>query len=581
MDKDKSLLNIEANFHDSIKPELDRRVQLVASSVIGSFLSGDDPRTISFRHVINRVMVLTQMPMCFVLFKKESGILIEGVTFSHSSRNKAEVRKCIDAVSKDDSERDLFRLFGLDFYLLIISVGKQKGDYLFETLHPLPEIQSGEEYIPKTARELAAYQLKRIFEVNQYASYGAYFKEKLLQPCLDDAWNFSNQDKEVDPTKLVKISNESTIEDSITVSERKDILEELEENLNTRLMSNKDVDVAVGLVGNGYFDRIFKKIHKNLNEVSAMGDDLLPAGSLPANYVIFLRDYAKGHEYRRHFGLCNYRLRIALCDHQKEEFVTRLKNLYDTYQTKTEKERFQYSATLDQRYAPEGLAELAEDLDREFWRRLCETTEEGTNFSEFVKIMEGYFGDQSRSIADAVFDDGILFFRRPFADGGIGRCFESTAIGSNAGYPKTFAEVENNPTKWRGIGTDLIRLVIGYYWYQGMVHHGGDHDDYELGIMLSPVEVGNRIWCVVGYFTNLYRVKVDSKTGRELGVLNLQANTTAWNKNFHIFQEVNVRVKRELRHSLANCYKDMAAWFYSQIADSGTWADLAPIFRTP
>lgn len=538
-------INIEEKFETLVRPELDRRIQLVATSIAGGFLSGDNPETTSFRHIINRVMVLVQMPMCFVLHKLKANKLEVQCNFNNHSRDAEQIQKCINRIQ---NKTDLFQLFGTDYYLQAIVVDKKSGSHDFRTLSYI------KGKTPTTTEELATYQLREVLAIDKYVSYGPYFIETLLKPCLER----TRKSPKPEPKQDLGIP--------------KKVFKDVGERFDTVLLRNKDSDLASDFKNNGYLDRIFKKISGNLKQVAAMTiDNANLDKQRPTNYLLFLRDYAVPITYSRHFNNYDYQIRIALCERQKEDCIKYFNKLLREKNKKPNGQRFLYSAQLDQHYANSAFKELATDLDAYFWNEMDSKLEENeaTRFNGFIKIIEAYFGDESRSVADSVFSDGVVFFRRPFADGGLGRCFPAKEqTSSTFAYPKSLQEIQDNPTKWGEIEKDLKRMVISFYWYQGMVTEG-DPDNRELGIMLTPVEVGNRIWCVVGYFTSLYKT-TEARNG-EGKTIALESSRSAWNNNYLIFQEVSARVKRELRHSMANCYKDMAAYYYASIADPANW----------
>jgi hypothetical protein len=577
-----------------IQSELDRRITLIVESVVGSFLSGDNPESTSFRHVLNRVMVLLQMPLTFILCKQEgkddSIYYRERYRFNNHPRDKLDIDRCLKECIDDKQKSGFFRLFGTPFYVIAIVIGKSdSGIRSFEVLERTST--------PLTTDGLVAYQFEEILNEKRYVSYGRNFKNFITnsikacianyriplhkeKTCLCENGKYLHFLVRKSIRQLTLKNSDFILKKRIVLKTTADKLEkfkeknrkpdikidalfEVEEIQKKMLLSNKDYGRVPRLTENGYLDRIFRKIRDNLaaitrltNSTSHISIDSLKEKPAPANYVIFTRDYREntpGKHYQRH-GIYDYRVKIALCDKQKNdirEYLSRIKGQRENLAS--------YETKLDRNFCDNfpKIAELAHELDDYFWSRIDSKDEDG-NFSFFIKILEDYFGLQARSASDIVFVEGVIHFRRPFADGGIGRCFPKTALEN---IPASLSEIKDRRSEFGDIENDLIRMVICYYWFQGMTAKFEQNNNTELGIMLIPVEIGNRIWSVIGYFTSLYKV------GENKDEIEMETNKEAWDINYHIFQDVHDRLKKDIRQSMAHCYRDMLAHYYSESID--------------
>ena len=176
-------IDIKTNFDKKIKPELDRRVQLVASSVMGSFLSGDDPEQTSIRHVLNRAMVLLQMPLTFIICEKIDDEYVSYYKFNRHPRDQESLSNAFKnkpSITRPEIDGMPFQMFSTNYYLLPIVIGKNKdGTHNFYRLLRLKENQT-----PLTADDLASYQLQQLLNGDLYKNYGASFA-KLIKKSIE------------------------------------------------------------------------------------------------------------------------------------------------------------------------------------------------------------------------------------------------------------------------------------------------------------------------------------------------------------------------------------------------------------
>ena len=557
--KERAIYIDDANFKKKIQPLLDRRVHLISQSVAGGFLGSNSPHTTNFRHILNRIMLLTQLPLSFIIFRKSvfQETYIEHYRSNKHPRDVAEIEKFLDLyrvgdprILLDDYIPHLFPLFWDDahpdrerYSLLVILIGKEKGKDR-HTFHCLESKYSDDTM--KCNLDLTAYVLREIFKHTLYSSYGDEFK-KLLHKSIEKCTN-----EEIKPETPIVIS--------------RPVLEDVRDKFYKSLLRNKSFKFEIK--NNGYLDRIYDKSHANLQQIAKFITTKEPEKELyekAANYVIYVRDYADdlGEKYRRHpmkewnFAGYNYRLRIALCDSQREDITKHFTEKVTYFKKKneglTESEPTRSYTKLTADLNNENIKKLASELDEYFWRELFSGKneidpydfQEKSPLERFIKILGSPLSVNARSPVDSVFD-GQIYFRQTFPDGGIPRCFPNGEVNCSS-----IAEVRKLS---EDIFTDLLREVICHYWFEAMVNFNTVEELHETATMYLPVEVGGKIWCVFGYNTQIYKHKQDR--------IHISSQEASWYQNYHLFQDIVARKKKELRTSLFHAYVDLMAYYY-------------------
>lgn len=596
---------IQTHFTLEMKRQLNRRIDLICQSIVGGLLSGNDPEKVSFRHILNRVMLLIQQPLFFIIyFENQDSTFSEHYRSVKNHKDKGKIDKFTKLVTdKDGSVKDrkkekskLIKLFGSSYYLLPIFVGKKTNkEYEFRSIENIynrkwdgkidPSIS------PKTIEHILSYLLSNVFHYENYESYGSEFRRLLklsIEKCRNKTPEESKNDELAPPDITPHIPNP-------------DVRKEVFKKFNELMLSNNNLFLV--LPKNGYLDAVFKKNKSNLKHLSKFvrnntnKDGKIEDEDVAANYIVFIRDYAVDAGYKRNFNQTdiddygkNYRIRMALCDEQKEDMRNHFKRLRKKYDS--HEEIIDYVSSLKDEYKAVGspVRKMAESLDKWFWTEFkkgnlkedaseSEIKEFENSIDEFINIMGSYFSTHARASADPVFD-GLIYFRQQFSDGGIERCFPNTnpidgkpdIIYSSLDDVLKMEQDEKEKNSNDGcvenakdskeiipsLSNDLKRLVIGYYWYQGMLPSTEKLSEWVL--MLTPIEISGSVMAVTGYFSPACRFSANLD-GEEYDV---KSHDVAWNQCYHLYQDVNARFKKELRHSMAKCYKDLIAYFYVQ-----------------
>ena len=86
---------------ESLKRALEQQVQLGIEAIYAGVFAGPDPASVSFRHLLSRVMVALQVPVTFVLFKRVDGKLVPQYRANKHPRHFGLITRQIRAASID------------------------------------------------------------------------------------------------------------------------------------------------------------------------------------------------------------------------------------------------------------------------------------------------------------------------------------------------------------------------------------------------------------------------------------------------------------------------------------------------
>ena len=502
---------------------IDRQVALSVEAVWAGLHAGPDPKSVSFRHILNRIMILVQSPVTFVLFKEdEDKRLVRQYTFNKHPRHASD----INARAREAKKSQMFGLFGTKYYLLVLEA---YAPYEFEILPP------PEGSLPRTAvtRDVVQQKLAAITNETSYEIH-ANFKS-LVVASLMECNDRNNPEDQEPPTRLSESSDDY-----------KHFLQTLRNNTT-----------QYELDGYGVVDRVYRKIKKGIESISGNGAE--HAAKL-TNFILFVRDYAVPETYLRH-EVYDYRLRILICSTQRSDLI-----VYFTEQMKRDK-RLRRSALRKEvalwRYELKKKP-YYKSIAKAAARRFFEILSEPNGGVELLRILEAPFGVTSRSMADPVFD-GVTFFRDPFSQGGYNRCFPE----KHRGLP--FNELPSEQQD------DVLRVTICRHLFDGMAsplepitnrsicdRAATDQVDSEqpidrLQIMLNPVELGGRIWCVIGHVTR--SIEPQKKL---IDIRIIKSLTSYWLQNYHIYQTINERAKKNLRVYMSQLYESTVGRIYKE-----------------
>jgi hypothetical protein len=503
---------------------IDRQIALSVEAVWACLHAGPDPKSISFRHILNRIMILIQSPVTFVLFQNSEGKRpIRRYTFNKHPRHASD----INARAADSNIGQMFQLFGTEYYLLVLEA---QAPYLFRVISP----PTGESTHSVTMKDVVRLKLARITDEASYAWYER-FKTLAANSIIACQDHKEAVDNPIQPLRLKESSDD----------------------YSRFLRTLKSNTTQYELDGYGVVDRVYRKIKKGIESISGSGE----RNATLTNFILFIRDYAVPNNYLRH-GDYNYRLRILICSTQRSDLISffemQIKGDRRQLQEAKKKEAYLFRYELEDKPYFNSIAKAAA---RKFFNILGQPD----GVSELLRILEAPFGITSRSMADPVFD-GVTFFRDPFTQGGYNRCFPE----GHGGLP--FDELSSEHQD------DVLRVTICRHLFDGMaappLHRGSARQTRKqtladekniaenvdrLQIMLNPVELGGRVWCVIGHVTRSIKPEkslTDQKTVDSL--------TSYWLENYHIYQTINERAKKNLRIYMSQLYEDTVGRVYKE-----------------
>ena len=504
-------------FRNKLELMLRRQVILGIESIFSAVYSGPSLNTLSFTHILNRVMMLVQLPLTFVVVKREGdGAYAEYFRTNHHKRHQS----AIDRARDDAQPSQYFPIWHSDsdekedkFYLLVLKADKS---YEFKQLSRVDKVENS-----MNSWEIGSYKLSLIFDRSNYNHYRGF---------IDEVLTTIRKTKIVDDSKSDDLKSNDAHDGAIR--------EKIKAEFDRNLLSNKGSFLYKDLRKNGVLDKVFQKIARNISDVNS--DRGRDSKGL-TNFLLFVRDYHNTPAGPWRHNSYDYSLRILLCDSQREEVRKFLRQLRDEKKVR----RDRYMEELAE--IEGGPKSLATEIDEHFWAVL-ETGDAGED--KLLNILGGYLGKNVRSMADPVFD-GLSFYRQPFAnDGGIARCFPP-----NSTLPKSIRELQPDSESV----ADLLRVVLCQYLFDYMAapQKGDDPAKLQLQIMLNPIEVGGRVWGVVAYATRSHNPGEQLRTERDL-----ESYDSYWSKNYHIYRDVNERMKKNLRSYMNAFYENFVAGLF-------------------
>lgn len=495
---------------EELKKILDRHVELGVESIFSAVYSGPNISTLSFYHLINRIMMVVQVPITFVVFLDVNGLKSAYHRTNHHKRHQKDIDKVVARISgaSDEFHFPIWHSENGEHQKYTLVALKADPTYKFAPIKPIHCIEDVFDLW-----DAASYKLWHVLQAKSYARYDDSFF-KILPETL----------------KSLEYKEEPS------PPERVPAAEEVVEAFNKELLKDS---TRYLLTGRGVLDRVFRKIERNISQVNRGNTKHADSGVNLANFILFARDYsgcpARGW---RHHDNYDYALRILLCSSQRAELESYLKWMLD----KREKCEGEFLAELTAAEVKHGV-ELIHEANALFWDYL-----EKGNSKALLDIFGNYFSEHARSMADPVFD-GVSFYRQPFAhDAGLGRVFDPQSL------PASLSDLPPDDKR----KDDLLRVVICQYLFQGFAAKGKGNDKLQLQVMLNPIEIGGKVWGVVGFATRSHHLGFKFKFDRKehSGIADYDM---FWSKNYHMYRDVNERFKKNLRSYMNRFYEDFIA----------------------
>ncbi len=161
---------------EALEDVLKHQISLARELIFSATLAGRNPKSISFHHIINRLMTILQLQVGFVVLKKGEKdyelVYISNTDSKHRETIGKSTTAAIASHSKsqnvkisltDDSNTDakpfddvFYPIFNTDYFIGVLKCLK-KGEYDFEWIYRIDEIEN-----VKNGWDVAGYKMQRI-----------------------------------------------------------------------------------------------------------------------------------------------------------------------------------------------------------------------------------------------------------------------------------------------------------------------------------------------------------------------------------------------------------------------------------
>lgn len=526
----KNELSSEENKQQSrLKEVLEHHIALGVEAIFSGVFMGNKPEQVSFHHLLNRAMMVGQGPITFVIFRLENQ-QYQFVCTTNKHRNgdhQEQIRKqsavCVQAhedyliplwINEEKYHKKYESGVYKKYFIAVLNADTDQ----FDPIKKITEIQ-----FVKTVWEAISYKLCAIFQEEKYRSYDEDFHAILIKSIE----NF-----------LVNPENEQLKPQKVSLNVKKNFYTDL-------LVNNTDYDFQ----GKGVIDRVFDKLEKSISSISMRGNQ-----EKVTNFFLYVRDYDDSIlNGKKRYNEYDYNIRIAIGSSQ----ATDLKNHLLKWKSKEGNNDLEkkYLDSLKSKKFPKEIKILATSASNYFWKKVFSEGQSEddpdvpnkkiTGCEWLIKNMGQPFGNNTRSIADPVLEGGVSFYRAPFSnDAGMGRSIP------RKGKPDcAFNELNKD------VQNDLIRVITFNYLLDSMAMNSV-HNNTELRVMLNPIELGGRVWAAVSYVTRSFPLT------SKIEEIDIEEYNLFWLQNYHIYYDVNERMKRNIRTYMNRLYEATIASEY-------------------
>lgn len=550
-----------------LKVILRHHVALGVESMYSCFFSVKDPRKMPFHHVLNRLMVIAQIPAMFVVVEDENyrpiyssnkhkndyhqatiALQVEKVVSTPALRKQHLIPIWHRETPNESTTPDWYEKVApkKKYYLLIL--GAYDAEYTFPPLRRI-----GNSKNVASPLDAALYVIEKVLDPRKYFHYGEVFFECLLSSLETAARLDQKIDKKSEQGNFWDIFLDPS--DPARRTETREICEKYLYRSGT----------PYALAGEGVMDRVYDNVKSSVLSISS--HEKPDVSETITNCLLYTQSYDRYPGHLRSSGKHSYNVRLAIGEKQKLEIMSAMKKWHER---RNEKQRqFLQALPEGKDDSSERTRKLALEVSIVFWKKI----ETHAGRQEICTILHEYLGDSARSIAEPVFE-GISFFRNPFMrHAGLERCFLNEQIPM-----EDFSSLEQQTQ------SDLLRLITFHYLLQEMAPLTKEEAALEdsikpsLYVMLNPIEVGGRVWAVSVYAARAVLVEskffkgetyISEEMKDSLGKSELlpRKRIEHWNRywlqNFHLYHDVHERLKRSIRQHLKTAYCEMLADLYA------------------
>jgi hypothetical protein len=476
------------DYEDKEFIELNNRVAVIKTAIYDETFKSDNVKFLPFSVILNKIIILVQKNITFVLYKKVGN---EFVRYYNFMLDKVSNSKFETVLNEEEEKEKFFEtLFKMpsindDYFLAVFYVRRTINDISFDHISSIDE-----NYI--------SVLLNNLFD----AKYSYRYKQ-VITKSIDVYKDFSTN-KEIN----------FPFSDGYFSFLKNEMKNKIESGINEQI------------------NKVFNKINDSTKIINSLIlDDGDEHYSLLSNIIFFVKDYTniKKSDTEDRFYLekrwhidsnefaYDYNLRMVIPQKQIEEIKSFFR-FFDLKEAKNNPKFKSFSELSDSNYKV-----LANQLDTWFWSNLKNDRE---NFlCEIITILSTPLGKYSRSIADPVFQTGLTHFRHPFQDTGL---FRSGVMESELENLFDLNQIHEDKL------IDCKRIVICYYLFSNMYKNYSE----KLTVVMNPIEINGSVFAVT-----LHMVEHTED-------VNKSPLNDYWKAVFYFYYSIVKRIERHLRKNL-------------------------------
>lgn len=459
-----------------------------------------------------------------------------------------------------------------DYLLGVLKCIKVDGDYNFEWIYKIEKIQD-----IKNGWDCAGYKLNEIFKFERYDCYGAKFVDaidmalsryEIADGSKDDSMSFWED----------AVFKDKKIMENFTQNK-----EEIREYFD-RIFLNDFNSVGYKISGKSILDNGYKKYEPNAFLVGKDDNPLTNFFFLTRHYVDKdYKRYEKKSKIKKHKDkdlYYNYAVRVAICSSQREDFrkfFSHLCGVESLYEQEITASNYKKNIEI---YLEKSFGEDNSDGNIErinllkivdacflLMHTICNLKKGEACKKDGIDLIIDLIGmdltKYTKSITDGVFKDGVSYYRNPFrSDLALSRSGLKSEdvvlyIKNNNGLFSTYIKNADSfndlmkdiykKSKIEQQIFDFFRAFLCRIIFDGMSKpiasdNNQEQENYELYIMMNPIEVGAKVFGVATYLT-----RSRNPDAEFLDVDDVLRFNSYWLQNYHIFESINNRFKKSLR----------------------------------
>jgi hypothetical protein len=513
-------------FNSNRIKELDNRIAIIKAGIYDIFFTSNDPKTISFTVILNRILILIQKPITFVIYKKnEKGNYDRYFNFVKDGWHKNDFLSELKKFEEDDYYSNyLFPTYSKKYKLAVFKVDrnehkneneenrKSKFKYVKNKSTKLDlkyYLSLDKDKDKDKDKNYIRYMMLSIFE-GKYSNYFVDTAEKSIDSISQDFYGNkieSYNKKEFYKNDYFNLEN--------FYAEKLKFRKSIDESINKAFLKVKESTKIINslCLENSQYNESYESL------------DL-------ANILFFVRDYSdldfskdlislkkRRVEIHKKFDGYDYTIRVCIPDSQREEIQ---KYFSESFESKfNNDEIIKFYKKRDRN--------IKNVLDKWFWSEFYkDKTPNKENFTKnIIDILSSDLGKYARSFTDPCFQNGLVHFRLPFENGGFDR----------AGIFKEELDITEMEQIHPERLDDAKRIVISYYLFQGMRKISKEE---ELSIVMIPIELNGRIFGVTTHIL-VNKYYADSKVIH---------SGDSWQSMYYLYSGIGNRIERNVRKSL-------------------------------